>query len=190
MIKGLKDLQKKVERFKDVGGSVAHSAQFRLERRVVPAMQRKIIDQDAVASTELFRSFTVNKSPGDFGDQFVRLSNFAPHAEYVEFGTGGFHRPNPYTHPFAAPPMSPHLVAEIRKWVVMKPTFVFRENMTVESTAQAIATVIAFGDMEAGRPPGTPAQPFFFNTWFEEEMNFRRVMRGSFSRKVKKEFGV
>lgn len=191
MIKGLRDLEKSVEKFKrTASGSVAGSAERQLRRRVMPAMQRKIIDSDAVASTELFHSFTVETFGGGMaGDRFIHLRNYAPHAPYVEFGTGGFHRPNPYTRAFTAPPMSPHLVAEIRQWIYVKPTFVLRENMTPESTAQAIATAIAFGAPEIGRPPGTPAQPFFFNTWFEHELRVRKRLRRTFSRKVQREFG-
>lgn len=192
MIKGLRELERSIESFKDVGDRVAGVAAIRLRRQVVPKMQRRIINQDAVASTELFRSFRVTKAPGDFGDEIVRLQNFAPHAPYVEFGTGGFKGPG-YTEEnlirnFSSPPMSPGLVAGIRRWMYVKPGFTDPRP----GLEHAIAAAIAFGGTDRfgrPRPPGTPAQPFFFNTWFEEELKFKRAMRGTFKRKVTTDFG-
>lgn len=182
-------LKRKLKGLKDTDRHLAGVAGARLSRTVVPKMQRKIINNDAVASTELFRSFRVTgPTRQDFGRLSVRLTNYAPHAPYVEFGTGGFEGPSYPSHltrNFAAPPLSPHLIAEIRAWIYIKPTFVIRENMTVESTAQAIAIAIAFGGDT--RPAGTPAQPFFFNAWFEEELKFRKSMRRTFKRKIKRE---
>jgi len=182
-------LRRKLDGLKDTDRHLAGVAGSRMTRTVVPKMQRKIINNDAVASTELFRSFVVRgPTAQDFGRWSVRLTNYAPHAPYVEFGTGGFEGPSYPSHltrNFAAPPMSPHLVQEIRAWIYMKPTFVVRENMTVGSTAQAIATAIAFGSDT--RPAGTPAQPFFFNAWFEEELMFIKSMRRTFKRKIGRE---
>lgn len=193
-LQGAKGLQKKVESFKDIGKKVGWAAESRLERKVVPKMRSKIVSNDSVASTELFRSFRVTRARMDFGHQSVRLQNHAPHAAYVEFGTGGMYQGVSQTisvEPkfFPAPPMSPGLVHGIKKWMYMKPSFAgARPGLEF-----AIAGAIAFGGTDrfgAPRPPGTPASPFFFNTWFEEEPGFKKSMQRAFKRNVKKEFGV
>lgn len=189
MIKGLKELERDIEKFKErASRSMASSVERDLERKVEPEMKRKIVEHDAVASTELYRSFTIQTTRMEKGDYAVHLTNYAPHSELVEFGTGGFHRPNRYTKRFAAPPLSPHLVAEIKKWAIIKPTFSPRGSY--DSAAQDIAHAIAFGSKKRNRPPGTPAQPFFFNTWFEKERRFKRSMDRSFKNQVKIRFGL
>lgn len=152
MTKGFGSLRSKVERMKQgLEDDPKDEAEDILED-TKRASKREVISNDAVASTELFRSFAVEETDGTF-----RLFNFAPHAALVEFGTGAFFQPNPYTKGrFDAPDFSPHLVREIQAWIMMKPSFVL--SGSIGAAARNIALAIAEGT--ENRPPGTPAQPF------------------------------
>lgn len=187
----MKELERDLNKFKDTAGrSMATSARVRLERRVLPEMKSKIVQKDAVASTELFRSFRISTGVLGGDDYVVRLTNFAPHAPYVEFGTGGYSRAAGrirYGIDFDSPPYSPGLIHGIRTWMYAKPSFTdARPGLEF-----AIAGAIAFGGTDRfgrSRPPGTPASPFFFNTWFEQSHDFRRAMDNAFGRKVERTF--
>lgn len=151
-------------------------------RDVRKAAKRRIYRQDAVASTELFRSFALTATPHG-GGTLHRLENTAPHAVFVEFGTGDQWQPNPYTDRYSAPPMSPHLVREIKTWIITKPTFTPYNGVD----AAAVAISLAISGNLPDQPSGTPAQPYMRPAWFREgSTRAKRRMRKSVKKAVRR----
>lgn len=173
MPKGFKSARRKIRRMKRGLETRPDAEAHDILTDVEDAAKRKVYEHDAVASTELFRSFLVTEEP--HGDGTVhRLANVAPHAIFVEFGTGDKWQPNPYTRHFKAPPMSPHLVGEIKGWLIMKPTLTPYGGID----AAAVAIALGISGNLPGKPSGTPAQPFMRPAWFKVgEFRAKRRMR-------------
>lgn len=165
-VKGLDSLQKRLEKLKggldDAGTEAADDALDATERNA----KRRIIEQDAVQTTDLYRGFVQStvKTPRATRK---RLRNTARHGNVVEWGSGqqfgssGFSQ-MPLNGPYKAPSFSTTLVNAIREWIVEKPTF-RRVNALPEDAAVGIARGIA-GNVD-NRPSGTPPQPFMRPAW-------------------------
>lgn len=138
----------------------------RSAKKTVFLMKEEIVSNNAVATTELFHSFSTFLKDNLRGGRHsfsVSIQNRADHSEYVEFGTGAFHNGRADVPSFTSPSFSGHLVGQIQLWLLEKPAL--RSPVTAGS-AFAIAHAIANGS--GSHPPGTPAQPFFVNTWRNE----------------------
>jgi len=137
--------------------------------------KRRLVEKDAVATTEVFNSFVQNithEVVDSTATQRHTLKNVSPHASFLEFGTGtnfaegamwGFNVP---TNPYAAPSFSSRLIGAIATWIRVKPGFRGARNMRPdEEDAVWIAWSIAYPtrkDPETGTPP----QPFMRPAWF------------------------
>lgn len=181
-LRGFKSLRRKVERTKRNLETRPDAEAQDILRDVRRAAKRQIYRHDAVASTELFRSFALTAEPHGNGTTH-RLANTAPHALYVEFGTGQQWQPNPYTDRFSAPPMSPHLVREIKTWIIQKPTFTPYNGVD----AAAVGIALAISGNLPDHPSGTPAQPYMRPAWFREgEKRATRRMKKAVKRSVRR----
>ena len=165
-VKGLDSLQKRLEKLKgeleDAGTEAADDALNATERNA----KRRIVEEDAVTSTDLYRGFvqTTVEMPNKVRK---RLGNEEAHANVVEWGSGQQFGSTQYSRlpsngPYKAPSFSSTLVNAIREWIVEKPSF--RPTAPYpEDAAIGIAQGIA-GNVE-GRQSGTPPQPFMRPAW-------------------------
>lgn len=163
MATGIQNMQQKIKR---LGRRLEKEPRRSVERgaaAMVADMKAEIVENDAVASTELFRGIVINRGDVLHGDgSSIRVVSTASHSGFVEFGTGAFHRPNPYTQRYEAPSFSGRLVSALIEWATIKPS-VQTENPG--ALGWAVARVISGEADDTDRPPGTKAQPFFFITW-------------------------
>lgn len=180
-VQGLQSLKKDLRNFRRRLNNEPKDAAVDGLERVERSAKGNLIQNDSVASTSLWRSFEIAESQqGDIWS--AELINYAPHAKYVEFGTGDKFRPNPHTQPFPAPSMSPHLVSEIKKWMIVKPSFVPYND--INEAAIRISMVIS-GNAD-GKRSGTPAQPFFLPAWRTHRREVRESIEASVSRAVRR----
>ena len=115
----------------------------RAANRGVQRGRERIVAQDAVASTELFRQMGAGPQPSDEVAAY-QLYNRAAYADYVDKGTGEY-------GPYAAGNPSRQT---IRQWMRLKPTFRVPANPRV---ANAVAEFIR----QKIKARGTKAQPFW-----------------------------
>lgn len=163
-VKGLKSVQKKLERVKEelprkvndaVDDGLADT-----ERRA----KRRIVRQDAVHTTTLYRSFRTKTVPiGHVGTRHT-LTNTATHSGYVEWGTGDYFGTTQFlaqpTQRFDAPQMSTRLVNQLKYWVSSKPSL--QPDGPREGFAVYLAKRISG---LTKKPSGTPPQPFMRPAW-------------------------
>lgn len=117
-------------------------------------MKANVVEMDAVASTELFRSFRVLRTvaPGENATRF-KLTNNAPYAAFVEHGTGPKGDGS-----YPAPAYGPRLIAGLKEWAIAKPTV----NVTfIDAWAKEAAYTVS--------TKGTEEQPFFWPVWRSEK---------------------
>jgi hypothetical protein len=121
-----------------------HHAANRGGQRYETKAKRAIIEQDAVASTELFRGIESQAVRTTGTAVTATLRSRAPHSGYVEHGTGA---KGDGTYPRPGNP-SP---VDIAQWMVQKPTINAGEHLWPR--AEFIANRIS--------EQGVDAQPFF-----------------------------
>ena len=165
-VKGFDSLQKRLEKLKgdleDAGTEAADDALNATERNA----KRRIVDDDAVASTELYSSFVQSTVETPSGVR-KRLGNEASHANVVEWGSGQQFGSTQYSRlpsngPYKAPSFSFDLINAIRQWIVEKPTF-RRQGRPPKEASVDIAAAIA--GLKTGYESGTPPQPFMRPAW-------------------------
>lgn len=152
--------------------------------------KRRLVQNDAIASTSVYRGFRRTRRSDVIVDGKPatrhKLTNTSPHAEYLEFGTGGYFGTKPTfdlglpSQRFEAPSFSVQLVAAIRRWMVLKPGFVIEGDGY--DTAASIAYTIAFGaprdPSDVDHPlPGTPPQPFMGPAWYINKLPTKGAIR-------------
>jgi len=138
----------------------------RAAHRGVQRGRERIIEQDTVASTKLFRQMGSAPQPTDEAAAY-QLYNRAKYAGYVDKGTGDY---GPY--PSGNPSRQ-----TIRQWMRVKPTFRVPANPQV---ANAVAEFIRQKIQERGTEP----QPFW-DTATDAAMDrlvkeSRKTLRGAF----------
>lgn len=136
--------------------------------RTVNDMKRRVVEQDAVASTELYRGIGYRS----IGDTYV-IHSSAGHSGFVEFGTGV------YSSRYDAPDFSPQLVAALVDWSVIKPSLLVDDPV---SFGYAVARHVA--GVAEGSVPGTEPQPFFFETWDRRKHSMIAAVRDAVSDSV------
>lgn len=124
----------------------------------VADMKRNVIENDAVASTELFRGIGYSTE----GENRIIIESEAGHSGFVEFGTGPKHIENPYTDHYSKPSFSGRLVAALTRWAAVKPT-IPTDDVDPFSIGWAVARSIS-GEAE-GSIGGQEPQPFFIPAW-------------------------
>lgn len=166
-VKGLDKLRTKIERGRKQIERGSKRGIKRDAARTVHTAKSNIVEQDAVASTELFRSFAVIERTHPNDVTGVRIENTAAHAGLVEYGTGQKGRyASPFNKKFDSPSMSLRLVANLEKWYIEKPSL-YVENPT--AAAWGTARIIS-GNTE--KRSGTSAQPFFKPAWEANQKRF------------------
>lgn len=148
----------------------------------------KIVHEDAVASTELFRGGEVNV----LGPDKVELSwRSVDHAPFVEYGTGekGSIRAaqglGERSTPFPAPNNPFALVPNIVEWITVKPTFTPLGDESVFGLATGISHSIAG---EGDGQSGTPAQPFLGPAWRKSKDDVERRVKNEIESDLKRLF--
>lgn len=174
-VRGGKSIQRKLTKIKNnLRDNVADAAESSLdatERRA----KRKVVENDAVASTDLYRGFRqthtyVVKTRGP-AERYT-LTNSEPHAKLVEWGTGGHFGTggswgfSPPPNRYESPSFSIQLIIAIKDWIMEKPGF--RKARPPRWAAVPIARSIARGS-PSDPLPGTSAQPFMRPAWFVEK---------------------
>lgn len=166
-VKGLDKLRTKIERGKKQIERGTRRGIDRDAARTVHTAKSNIVEQDAVASTELFRSFAVIERTIPSDVYGVRIENTAGHAGFVEYGTGDKARyASPFHKKFDSPEMSLRLVANLERWFIEKPSL-YVENPT--AAAWGSARIIS-GNTE--HLSGTDPQPFFEPAWEANQKRF------------------
>lgn len=173
-VKGLTSLKRKVRHMRDDLGDEVEDAVRRGSESTAAEMRGNVVDQNAVWKTNLFRSISAEKVPGDSFARF-EVSADVPYAAFVEFGTGAKSDPSaPHRFRFSAPEHTPRLTREITEWVMTKPAFF---GPRTEEVAWAIAVSIS--------QEGTSASPFLRPAWFvhkpliirDSKLAVKRVIR-------------
>lgn len=156
-LNGLRSLANQVESMKDDLDDKPQAAVRRNAARTVASAKERVVQEDAVASTELFRGIGYKRR----GSRTI-IESAAPHSGFVEFGTGQQHITNPWTRHYKAPDFSPQLVGVLTEWVVQKPSLRGQIHDPV-SFAEKVAWNISGNNPD--RPSGSEAQPFFRPAW-------------------------
>lgn len=173
-LNNLRSVQRSIEGLKnDLQDDVAEAAEDGLDRTERLA-KRKIVENDAVASTSLYRGFkqTQSEVPTSKGPaKRYTLTNTEPHAKLVEWGTGGHFNTGgsygftPPANRYSAPSMGAALYTAILEWIIIKPVMTWNPPFMA---AHFISQSIVYGS-ESDPLPGTPSQPFMRPAWFVEE---------------------
>lgn len=120
-------------------------------------MKRRVVQNDAVATTELYRG--IGSIPTLNG---VKIVSNAGHSGFVEFGTGPKHVLNPYTRRYSKPNFSDALVGALIEWASVKPSLITDNPVAVGH--RAAMAISGRADDHVG---GTDPQPFFVPAWKE-----------------------
>lgn len=175
-LQGLEGLERRVKKMKrDLQIKTDKAAREGLAH-VEHAAKANVVENDSVASTELFRSFKVRHVPRYGSSRWV-FENTADHAAFVEFGTGPRHRVNPYTRKFKAPPFTAKLVSEIRQWALVKPSL---RGQITDLDVFAWRTARRIAGRSEGRLGGTDPEPFFVPAWQQQGWRVRMKIRQAF----------
>ena len=115
---GLDSLQRKLRDIKDDVPDAANDAVSDTLDDTERRAKRNIVEQDAVQTTEMYRSFVKTRTSISGTSTRHRLTNVAPHAQLQEYGTGQQFATSqwvgvfpPQTQRFDAPSFSMVLVA-------------------------------------------------------------------------------
>lgn len=139
-VRGMTRLRNRLQRGKRTLNREADASTRRAAQAGVATGKQHIIEQDAVASTELFRSMNWQRVHGDFRGAASVLFNDAPYARFVDEGTGSY-------GPWPAGDPGPFV---IKRWMEMKPSFVEPADPLVK---WAVAEEIAGNIRESGTKP-------------------------------------
>lgn len=174
--RGFDSLQKRLEKLKgdldDAGKDAADDALDATERNA----KRRIIEQDAVQTADLYRGFVQSTVEIPKGTRKT-LRNTEAHANVVEWGSGekyDYGSPQPSTGPFKAPSFGTSLVRAIREWIIEKPSFRPEGRGKPLDAAVGIAQVIS-GNAE-GRRSGMKPRPFMRPAWRRGRWVLRREL--------------
>lgn len=177
-LKGLNSLKTKLRRMDKDLRTKPRAAVWKQLALAQHDAKMHIIRQDAVASTELFRSIRRTRSDSSDGAR-LKLVSDSDHAAYVEFGTGQLGEGK-----FRAPDFSQSLVRDIREWMIDKPTFTLAPTWT---RAFLIARSISNEFYEGrSRPTGTDSQPFMRPTWEAHGPVIKSEVRRAVRKSVRK----
>lgn len=168
--RGFGKFKRKVRKMKRDLNRKPKQAVDRSSTRIVADMKQNVVDNDAVASTELFRGIQYEKTA-----RGGKLKSTADHSAVVEFGTGPRHRPNPYTSRFDTPELSMELVRSLEEWFILKPSRPTPSDP--RGAAWGLANRIAGNDGDS--LGGTDAQPFFVPAWRRGRHRLLRNVRGA-----------
>lgn len=165
MSRDVSRLKTKIRRFeKDVDRKVNDAVEESLNA-TKREMEREIVSSGALWKGDLARSLDVESSRAEGHYRLFTNPLIAPHAAFVEFGTGIEGRiSDPFTDiqelRFEAPSFGPNLIENIQVWVDTKPV-IPRGDYSREELAFAIAWSIS--------RIGTEANPFFRPAWLKFE---------------------
>ena len=162
------------------------------ELRVVRNMQRQRISSGvaigganhrAYATGTLIRGLRVRQVPIP-GGSGVSLKSEAPHSGYVEYGTGMRSRIGPehaywgVGKDYNPPRLTNSLMSAINRWMIVKGITPLTDS--VSNSAWLIARQISRKQYPGRKkPPGTPAQPFFWQPLMVREHFIRRAVRNA-----------
>lgn len=159
-LNGNRSLRKKLNRMETKLDRGTSTAVRRGSAAIVSSMKRRVVFNDAVASTELFRGIQHRVGAGGPGVSRRIIESTAPYSGFVEFGTGPKHRINPYTNQYRKPRFSGSLVAALTEWAAMKPSL-----QTDNPGAVGYAVALSISGEAEGSIGGTEPQSFFFPAW-------------------------
>lgn len=173
-LKGSRSLRRKLRRMDSNLDDNVDASVERSSAQAASIAKANVIENDAVASTELFRGIGYRSR----GNRTIIHSD-AGHSGMVEFGTGPKHIINPYTERYETPDLSAELVSNLVKWAVQKPTL---NPQNPNAFGWKVARTIS-GNTEA--PGGTAPQPFFVPAWNETKPLMLSRVERSVSKTVK-----
>lgn len=155
-LNGLNSLTSKVQRMERDLDRKPKRTVSRHSARTVSTMKGNVVEQDAVASTGLFRGIHYRRvSPSRF-----IIESSAGYSGFVEFGTGPKHVENPYTDHYDKPEFSNQLVAALVKWASIKPSL-----PSIDPTEFGFKVAMSISGRADGSIGGTAPQPFFLPAW-------------------------
>ena len=187
-MKGSRRLVRKLEKMKRNLETRPDQAVQR-ELNVIRNNQRRhIAANDTYASGALIRGLRIQQFTVPNGTSH-RLVSEAPHSGFVEFGTGERTRIGPehvywgVERHYNAPRLTRRLVMAIKAWMMMKG--ITPRTGSLETSSYLIARQISRRQYPGRRrPPGTPAQPFFFEPLMVREHVLRQAVRNAVKRSI------
>jgi hypothetical protein len=178
MTRGFTDVQRKLQKAqRQVPDAVEDSVSDDLDS-IIRRAKRYIIQDDAVATAELFHAFYKISY-----ESKIEIGNDAPHAKYVEYGTGTYFGTTTWPVPsglskYKAADFSSELIVEIMQWARIKP------SLQIHSNLRGFAVEVAKEIDEKG----TEAQPFFRPAVHKGLPTLHRNARSTFSTKLNRIF--
>jgi len=180
-LRGSNSLQKKLKDIRDDYRENVDEAVDDSLDQAERSMRMEIVANDAVDKGELLNSFKHSKTQLVGGTRHT-LRNVAPHALYVEFGTGDMFGTSGYPVPvgvrrFGAPTLDTELVNEIENWMRFRP--VMPMTGSIKTSAFLIAERIAG---QTSKPSGTHPRPYVRPAWGRVKrtvlpLNLKRALR-------------
>jgi hypothetical protein len=169
-LRGMQSLRRKVRRGEQRLDDKVNNAIEREAGRTVAQMKGRVVENNTVHTTELFRK--IGYTQLETGTTVIYSR--APHSAYVEFGTGAKQRPRAGIPQFPAPDYSGELVGALINWVQTKPYFEGDRSNPYQTANRIALSISGVADNSAG---GTDPHPFFLPVWFEKEDDFRRAVK-------------
>lgn len=164
-VRGMKGLQRKVQRMKrDLGDEVEDAVESGA-RRTAAEMQRNVAQKNTVWRGNLYRAIRYRKQPSASYASFIIEAN-TPYAGFVEFGTGARGdqtAPPQFRYGSPSPSDFGEVLGAIVDWVETKPVFFGPRTF-------GVATAIAERIVEQG----THAHPFMRPAWFKQKPAIKR----------------
>lgn len=174
MAKSIRDLQAALEQMgEDIEDNVEQAVDKNL-KAIERDAKNTIARSDSMATHQLFNAFRRFEDKTGRKNRYI-LSNGAPHAAFVEFGTGP---QNVATRPefkFKAPALTGGLVNAIKFWMRVKPV---QPRFSLERSAYLIAKSIS--------NEGTPPVRYFASAWFQYERPLRLDARKAVKKAVRR----
>ena len=187
-MKGTRRLVGKLKRMKRNIEEKPSNAVDRELRTIRNNQRRHISANDTFASGALIRGLRIDRVP-IAGGTTHRLRSTAPWSGFVEFGTGGRTRIGPehvywnVERHYNAPRLTRRLVTAIKAWMILKG--ITPRTGDLDTSSYLIARQISREQYPGRRqPPGTPAQPFFFEPLMVREHFLRRAVRNAVKKSI------
>lgn len=178
MTRGFTDVERKLKKAqRQVPDAVEDSVSDDLDS-IIRRAKRYLMMDDAVASGQLLQSFYKIS----YGSK-IEIGNDAPHAKYVEYGTGTYFGTSTWPVPsglskYKAADFSSELIVEIMQWARVKP------SLQIQADLRAFAVEVAKEIDEKG----TEAQPFFRPAVNRGLPTLQRNARSTFRTKLNRIF--
>lgn len=169
MPKGFRNLKQKLARAsEDISRNTDRKTRTSLREMRADA-RSNVAGNDAIYLGTVINSFRIVGGQGHY-----RLTNYAPHAAFLEYGTGSKNIGTRMDERFNAPPLTGRLINEIKAWMILKP--VIPRTGSLNNSAYLIARSLS----RWGQSP----QPFMRPAYLRQEHIYINSMKNVVRRAI------